>query len=196
MEGKKFILSIFFLFVLLLIISFSSAAINVTKPISNSNWSGSAMFNVTYVNGTDFTDAKNASFYYNASGVWTLLGNVSCNVSGGGTLGYCNGTLSFPNLEGVFSINATLFNLSTQSNLSATVLTNSVILDSKAPAVGPFYNTVAGGNYSGVVVLNVSVSDGRAVDAVYFNITNSSGVQVNYNKSSGSGGYYNFTFNS
>lgn len=197
MIKQKFILGIFLFIFLILILNFANAAISVTRPMNNTNWSGSAYFNVTYLNSTDFYNATNATFYYNLSGVWTLLGSVNCSGGVIAAIGYCNGTLSFPTLEGIFAINATLWNLTAQSNLSASVITYNVTLDSVAPNVSTFYNTISGGNYSGVVTLNVSVSDGRAVDSVYFNITNSSGVQPAgfFVLASGSGGYYNYTLN-
>ena len=70
-----------------------------------------------------------------------------------------------------------------------------ITIDNTAPNVSAFYNTINNGNYSGTIILNVSVSDATmGVDSVYFNITNSSGQQNWSRASSGSGGYYNLTF--
>ncbi|MCK9596818.1 PQQ-binding-like beta-propeller repeat protein [Candidatus Pacearchaeota archaeon] len=57
-------------------------------------------------------------------------------------------------------------------------------------------NTINNGNYSGTIILNVSASDEGVLNFVFFNITNSSGVQVGFNKSSNvTGNYHNFTLN-
>jgi len=175
----------------ILSVSFVSATITIIAPANFTNHTGTATFNVSYVNGTDATDAVNATFYYNLSGTWTLIGTTTdCN--NGATDASCNGSFDISSIsEGKYSINATL---NTDLTLGASVLTESVILDSTAPNVSAFYTVGNNGNYSGTITLNVSVSDGGiGVGSVYFNITYANGTQVNFTKASGSGIYYNIS---
>jgi PGF-pre-PGF domain-containing protein len=113
----------------------------------------------------------------------------------------------------VDSSNYTIFcyaNNGTDQNTSQINIT----IDNHAPRVTNFVNTVDGGIYNGTLslILNVSVNDSswngyavdkmRGVGSVYFNITNSSGIQLkgNYTQAfnhtdSWLGSYYNATLN-
>jgi len=200
---KHFVLSILFSIIFLALLSFTSASRTVVSPASNTNYSASTLvvFNVSYVNGSDFTDAQNATFYYNLSGVWTYIGStLDCN--NGATFGSCNGTLNVSGLtDGRYSINATLSNATTTaSNVNssgASVLTTNVVFDKTPPAVSfsGITNTVNYGNYTGsILIINVSVIDSlMEVDRVYFNVTFPNGTQVNYTRAINSGNYYNIT---
>jgi len=130
----------------------------------------SVYFNVTYVNGTQisFNRGSISGVYYNSSIDTTLFQDGRYNVTV-----YANDTLN---------------NLNNSKYIS-------FIVDNIAPNVSAFFTTnTNNGNYSGIRTLNVSVSDGGAgIDSVYFNITNSSGVQINFTKASASGIYYNIS---
>jgi len=186
------------LFAIIFCINFVNSAITVVRPLNYTNFTGAfgplVVFNVSYVNGTDFTDAKNATFYYNLSGTWTKIGStLDCN--NGAVFGSCNGTLNLSGLtDGLYAINATISNTTTFGK-SATVFTYNITFDSTAPNVSTFYTSTNNGNYSGTITLNVSVSDALiGIESVYFNITNSSGVQINFTKATNiSGIYYNIS---
>lgn len=82
-----FALLVFSLILFVILSSFAGALINVTSPRNYTNYSNWVLFNVSYTNGTDFTDATNATFYYNLSGVWVVIRNASvCHAPVGGGL--------------------------------------------------------------------------------------------------------------
>lgn len=195
-------------------LNFLNAAISVVLPINNTNVTGAfgplVVFNVSYINGTDFSDATNATFYYNLSGIWTKIGSsvpvLGCSKAAAGSLESCNVSLNMSGLtSGRYSINVTLANLSTSGANAATNYTlygasNLIFnftVDSIPPAVIFAETTVNKGNYSGIIILNASVSDNiMGVNSVYFNITFTNGTQIYFNKSTNvSGGYYNFSLN-
>jgi PGF-pre-PGF domain-containing protein len=209
---KKNFICLVFILAIILGISFISATITVVRPLNNTNYTGAfgplVVFNVTYLNSTDFTDATNVTFYYNRSGVWTRIGSsTACSKAVAGALASCNATLNLSGLtDGRYSINATLANTSTSGSSATNNYTlygaNNIIFnvtfDSTPPAVNfTGFNTINNGNYSGVMVLNASATNTvLGVDSVYFNITFSNGTQVNFTKAStASGGYYNISFN-
>ena len=188
------LLGILFIFAILNT-NFTNATISIISPANYTNHTGTAVFNVSYANGTDFDDAINASFYYNLSGTWTIIGSTTdCN--NGATFGSCNGTLDISTLiEGIYGIKAIIANTSSNYT-SSTALTHHVILDTTPPNVSKTSSPSNYGNYSGTFNINVSVTDGGiSVESVFFNITFSNGTWVdgNYSKASASGGYYNLT---
>ena len=186
-------------FVCLLIIlgiSFASGEVSVISPLNYTNHSGAVLFNVSYVNGTDFDDAINASFYYNLSGEWIFIFNsVDCSTAE--TIGSCNGIFDVSVLpEGIYSIKAALFNPE-GNNTNSTINSHNVIFDSKPPSIS-LISIQNNGNYSGFLVVNISVVDvGMGVDSVYYNLsyTNGSLVQGNYTKANVSGEYYFLNLN-
>lgn len=208
--GKKLFFLITFMFAVMFAINSASAAITVIYPLNYSNYTGAfgplVFFNVSYTNGTDFTDAVNATFYYNLTGVWTKLGSATV-CSRGATASSCNVSLNLSGVtDGIYSINATLANTTT-SGASATnnytlygasVVTQNIIFDSTPPVVSfsGITNTINNGNYSQTMILNVSsTSPLMPISSVYFNITNSTGNQVNFTKASASGNYFNLSVN-
>ncbi len=192
---------VFSLILFVLLSNFISAAITIVSPANNFNYSTTAVFNVSFINGTDYpNNILNATFYYNLSGAWTYIGfTADCNINsglgaGGTNVSSCNATLNLPaNSEGRYSINATLGN---NTAYGASVITTNVVFDNTPPRVTTFYNVVDNGNYSGTINLNVTVNDTLEVSSVYFNITNSTG-QVNFTRANNLGGgiYYNLTIN-
>jgi len=94
--------------------------------------------------------------------------------------------------DGNYTYNVTITDSVNQQNSTST---RTITLDTGAPAVS-FNNPSSYGNYSGSIVLNVTVTDGSGVDTVFFNITNSSGVQnATYTASNPSGNIWNATLN-
>jgi len=203
---------------LILSINFVSSAITVVSPVNYSNFSGAfgplVFFNVSYINGTDFTDAKNVTFYYNLSGVWTKIGSgapaTGCSKAVAGSLESCNVSLNLSGLtDGFYSINVTLANLSTVGTAGAnnyllygatgTGTTNVIMLDSTPPNVSfsGITNTMNNGNYSGIKYANVSVSNWPAgISSVYFNVTYANGTQVSFTQALlTTSPYYNITLN-
>ena len=194
---SKNILGVVGIFLMLIVLSNVSAAITIVAPATNSTNTGTAVFNVSYVNGTDFNTAVNATFYYNLSGSWTSIAVGICE--NGATASSCNITFDISGLiDGVYSINATLVNNTANSTLfGASVLTTNVTFDSTPPNVSGYLTSVNRGNYSGIIILNASVSDTTiGMGVVYLNITNTSGSQKNFTLASTSGSnYYNLTLN-
>lgn len=203
---NRFFLAAFLLFVIFFM-GYASAAITVVNPLSNTNWSNATMFNVTYTNITEFTDATNASFYYNTTPTtWTLIAFGKCSI---GALFSCSNTTTNLSslIEGRYAINATLSNLSSTNDggandyhqYGATVLTQNVVFDHTPPNVSTFFNGTNYGNYSKMTMINVSISDNVAgVAFVYLNITHQNGTQFNFTRALTNPGitmYYNLSFN-
>ncbi len=193
---KKFSILFFALVLVGLFAWFVLAAagdtMKIRTPLSGSNFTyinGTQLFNVTFVNGTDISLGlgANATFLLNISGVWTNIGNASCNV-GANNNGHCAFNITNTTIpEGVYSLNATISNGTTNVNVSmAGNLTGPIIIDHTGPQVqaanfsATFFNganlstAARGSNYT----LNVSIYDAViGIQTVYLNITNSSGGQ-------------------
>jgi hypothetical protein len=123
------IASIFF--ALLLTVSLASAAIEVTKPTNSSLNTGNVVFNVTFSNATDITNALNVTFYYNLSGTWTAIGTIN---NGSLSPSSIQGSLSTTGLtNGYYTINATVRN--TTDAKSATIYTYLVLFDNSNPTL-------------------------------------------------------------
>ena len=203
MEESNIAIICIFSFLIFISIGFVSGVIEVRAPLNYTNFTSSATFNVSYTNGTDIVDASNATFYYNLSGTWTVIGNVTCS-GNGASMSSCSSTLSTALLtDGIYSIKAILSNGTNVTNISdSSTVTNNIIFDNTPPAVTTFYNTLDNGNYSStnLFILNVSVSDatiGMLNGSVYFNITNVTGTQINFTLATTfRGEYYNATINS
>jgi PGF-pre-PGF domain-containing protein len=196
-ENKKSFLILFLgltLFFSILSISNISAYIVIVSPANSTNYSGNAVFNVSYINVTDgITNAVNATFYYNYSGVWTLIGTVPCSNNYNNN---CNGTLNTSGLhDGRYTLNVTLNNGTTTLNMGAggNVSTYNVTFDHTGPSVLNFNVKMTNGtfittnraNLSGVTLylFNVSVNDSwMNISSVYFNISYSNGTQINYTR--------------
>lgn len=156
-----------------------SSAVIIASPADSGNYTGSLLFNVTYINVTDITTPLNATFYYNLSGAWTRIENTSatgCALTGNN----CNITLSISGLtDGFYSINATLDNGTDYAYVTVPGnLATEVLFDSTPPIVYPanISSPLTSSNHSSTLILNVSVVDALSgVNTVYFNITNSSG---------------------
>ena len=124
-EFRENIFVLIFITGILFSLNFVFASIVVLTPANSTNYSSSGLFNVSFANATDITiggsigqTTINASFYYNLSGSWVLIGNSSaCAVNA------CWGVLDTSGLTaGVYSINATLINASTTAHFSSSCL--------------------------------------------------------------------------
>ena len=207
MKSKFFIPTLCLAFLLaILIIPSALAAITIISPLSGTNHSGlNILFNVTYVNATDYYNAMNATFYVNISGSFTttpqsataatgLIGRSgSCGVSGaGGVTGACWMWANVSNLaDGMYSINASLNNATAivDPNFTATALKHDVLFDSTPPQIYAANITFPrdAHNYSYSDVFNITITIGdailgkynRSAVLVYFNFTNGSGIETN-----------------
>lgn len=160
--------------------------VKIISPTSGTNHTTSALFNVSYTNASDITSPLNATFYTNISGSWVAIGNTSA--TDGCTISSCAVTLPTSSLtDGTHSINATLFNGTSSAAISIINSTNlsTIIIDNTPPAVqeANFTSPLSSSNHSntalsGNLTLNISVIDATiGINTVFFNITNSTGVQ-------------------
>ena len=199
---KSLILLWIFIFVVILfawlVLTISGEGVRIRSPAAQANFSNSStmLLNVTFTNASDITiggigninqTTINASFFYNESGVWRFLGNSStCDITGPEIACWGTINLNITNVsDGVFSINATLYNET--ANIAIANLSNltALIRVDKTPPMVFIQNfsrpLFAEGNYSGTnIVLNVSIFEATTtVMTVIFNITNITGEQHN-----------------
>jgi PGF-pre-PGF domain-containing protein len=200
--------ALFLIFVFSSIVS-AAPAVTINKPIKFGNYS--TTFNVSITNDLVNSSAVsyNVTLYCNSSG-----GSVDSRAAAFKIVTISNKTalsVIFENASTSISTfaDSRYYNCSayadngTVSGLAPawSVAVSNVTFDSTPPAVSfsGITNTVNGGNYSGIVNINVSVSDATmAVGSVYFNITNStSSQQMNFTQAVlSSSGYYNLSFSS
>jgi len=160
---KKINLYLFIIFIVFLILltNIAVADVIVVAPTNGTNFTGTALFNVTFVNGTDITTPTNVTFYYNKSAALTYIGNVSTCARINATNGSaCWGTLTISGLtDGRYSLNATMWNGSTNAN--STNVISIVTFDSTSPSINISYPFVTGLNSTrnGNVSINYTVSD-------------------------------------
>jgi len=189
--GKEF-LFLFCFGIFLLVLPAVMAVTTIDSPIANGNYSGTLNISVS----TDaLNNVTNTTCYYNSSGgaATTWLTEI-LNTSAAQTV-FENASFSISSLT-----DAATYNISCglTGDVSPESSNAGITIDNTPPTVTTFYNTIDGGSYSGTIVVNVSVNDSiMGVESVYFNITNSSGVQLNFTKAStvGGTGYYNLSLN-
>jgi len=140
-------------------INFISGAIVIVSPANSTNFTGTAFFNVTYVNVTDgITNAVNATFYYNSSSGWTKIGNLTCNNQ---TNLSCSGNLNISSItEGKYNVNVTLDNGTAQ--VYSTSLSYNVNFDSTPPNISLIAPT-DGTQGTEVVTFIFNVSDASKI---------------------------------
>jgi hypothetical protein len=182
-DKRGILLFALIVFGVLVSINFVSAAVFVFAPGNNSNNSGTFLFNVSYINNTDIVTPINATFYYNLSGTWTVIGNTT--PTGGCDLDNqtCGVSLDTTGLtSGYFSINVTIYNAT--SSVSAATVPHSVLIDNTVPEVSPanFTGPSDDANHSefisGLVYINVTILDVTStVQDVFFNISATNGTQ-------------------
>jgi len=192
MERDKLLIYVF-IAALVLVLPFIIAASTLNSIITNGNYSTTLVFNCT----TDLENPLNATLYYNASGGAATTALVTMTNDTASDTEFYNGSV---NISGLASETSTynitcLVDNSTIQEYSGSA--TSVTIDNTPPAVATFSNTINNGNYSGTRVINVTANDSlMGVESVYFNITNSSGIQLNFTKASNSGVIdYNISLN-
>jgi hypothetical protein len=197
-SGLEFVILLFFITLLsYFVLATAGDGIKIISPATGNNYSSSFLINVSYINVTDVdTPAfRNTTCYINSSGSWVAFSNstpynisinaVFFNVS---LIGITNG---------IGSINCTLGNSSTFAYINSTNM-STIRIDTISPNVSATLSPVSGGNYSQNLLINVTVNDiTTSVSSVFFNITNSSGSQVNmtYASKQGTSNYWNATIN-
>lgn len=180
--------SLVLVFTVLFSLNFASAAINITSPTDGANHTKTnILFNVSYTNASgDILNPTNATFYAHPNGDGTRITIGNTTASAGCSPNSCSVLLNFSIADGNYTINATIFNATASINVSGNINSSlSVRFDTTVPDVtsSNLSNPLSTGwNYSntvfGVLILNVSVSDvTSSIQGVYFNITNSTGVQ-------------------
>jgi len=188
-----------FILVLIGFIAFVFATTTVVSPVTGGNYSGTMLLNcTTTINAS--TVSYNVTFYYNASGgatgtVNNLTETIWNDTADDGVFNYTSADISWlSDVLRLYNITCYADNGTDQEFASATA---NITIDNTAPNVtfSGITNTVNNGNYSGTMVINVSVSDATiGIDSVYFNITNSTGDQHNFTlASTPGGGYYNIS---
>lgn len=173
--------------------------IKVMSPTTGSNYSSDFLLNCTYNNISEITNitSMNTTFYHNSSGSWESILNASpYNISGNSSIATSADITNITDGRGV-AFNCSIGNDSIViSNVSN--ITHTIIIDDTPPNVTDFYTTLGGYNFSsGNPLLNASVNDttiGMVYGSVWFNITNWTGLQVNFSRSfNSSTDYYNTT---
>ncbi|MBT3405527.1 hypothetical protein HN832_05085 [archaeon] len=150
--------------------------------------------NITQVN---MTIPSSFSFLVNSNGTnaathtfsntttiltWThdgLVQNVTSNYL------WFNATPATP---GLYNITVTSLNTTGTSATNIAVTVN----DTNSPSEINFTSPITYGNYSGTLILNITLIDDGTMDLVFFNVTNSTGGQnATYTASNPSGNYWN-----
>lgn len=189
-----FVLVFFVLFSVLFSISFVSSATTLVSPVTGGNYSTTLIFNCTNSGGIEHV--KNASLWYNISGNPSLgirlieITNTSSNQTE-----FYNGTISIAGLTDAATYNFTCFLFNGTAAAITSVNSTQITIDNTPPFTTFIGLSFVGwGNYSGVNTINVSANDSLiGMSTVYLNVTNSTGVQRGYVKTSCSGGYCNYS---
>ncbi len=175
-----------------------AATQSIHTPVTGGNYSGTITFNVS-TNTTRCNACRNATIYYNSSGainvkdkavltnLTTLTNNTANDVS-------FNGTISVTSLGDLPTYSfAALLDNGTKQNWTGVV--SSITIDNTGPNVSinaPVNNL---NTSSESLVLNATVNDSlSSVQAVYFNLTNSTGQQA-FTNATEIGKNYNVTLN-
>jgi len=183
-----------FLFGLILIafIVLVFAATTMDSPVDGGNYT--TPFNISIsVDANGANNMTNVTCYYNASGgpATTWLVEI-LNDTVDGLIFENSSVMSGLNDSLTYNISCNIYN---DTGLNLTVSKN-ITFDSTPPNVSSYVTTVDGEYYKSSIVLNVSVNDSiMGIDSVYFNITNSSGTELNFTKASNIAAtdYYNIT---
>ena len=183
---------------ILICLSFVSAATTINRPITSGNYTTAFIVNVT----TALPNALNVTIYYNASGGAVGTANslvVILNDSASDTAFY-NGSVSLLGLsDGTYNFTAVARNSSTSESSTGVSL---IKIDNTFPVANSdsFVYPLSYGNYSdalsGLVIFNVTLSDATSgINAVLFNLTNSSGSQAAIYNTTMFGSYWNASAN-
>lgn len=134
---KKILLSLFsILFILVVTLSLSSAAVTLNRPAASSGMGGAGIsFNVTVPetdSGTNFTCKLYAQSTLTANSSWVLLATAHNNTAGGGLVNQTNSSFSSLVLEDAnnYQFNATCWN---QTNWIDDAVNTAVTVDNTIP---------------------------------------------------------------
>ncbi|MBT4446393.1 PGF-pre-PGF domain-containing protein [archaeon] len=168
----------------------------VAEPSSNSNLSGSTLFNVTLVGSDNLSNATNATFVFLNFTTGELLYNVtvvSTSATDNQTFNVTIDTAAFLK-DGQYNLSVNVTNSSGTEQVVSTNVTN-LTVDNNNPDVSVFnapqiFDNVSSGNQS----LSVTVTDGGVgIDTVVFNVSNrttaGTEVIVQYNATLSGGAY-------
>jgi hypothetical protein len=193
MENKNLILLLTVLILSVFLLSFVNSELTLVFPLNGTNHSSvttqTTLLNATFINGTDISvfgsetvqTNVNVSFYTLVGGTETFIANSSsCRLTGTSNLIACWTNISVPSTDGFFNISAKVMNGSGVTNSSLNNI-SSVYFDSTPPEVfeNNFSSPLSNNAYNGILKLNVSIYDliGFDYGKVFFNVTNSSGIQ-------------------
>ncbi len=204
-KGVGYFVLLAFLFIGL--INFASADVAISSPKTFGNYS--TIMNISVIGSLPHSNSStrvyNVSLYCNSSGgsvnsrtgadvtrVFTLWNATATSTY------FDNGTVNISSLTDALK----LYNCSayadngSAADVKWSAAVRNITIDDTVPNVSfsGQTNTINNGNYSGTIILNVSVVDATmGIDAVYFNITNTTGEQVAFSRATGSGGYYSLS---
>jgi len=203
---RYFVFLVFFLILFIELINLASSTITIGSPIAFGNYSTTMNISITsadpHLNSSEIS--YNVTLYCNKSGgsvevrrtadIVATIWNATENA-----VFFENAATSISSLTDALRLyNCTAY-ADNSTNADAgnwSVSVRNITIDNTPPNVSftQQTNTINNGNYSGTITLNVSVNDSvMGVDSVYFNITNSSGIQVNWTRAINSSNYYNIT---
>lgn len=147
-------------------------SVNNTDGLNNNITQVNITFdsNFSFLASSQGSDAGGDVLFVNGSTVlsWSNYSNHLILNQTNNFYFWFNATVSYPGS----------YNLTIQTVNSTSVVENLISIevnDTSAPDVS-FINLASFGNYSDILVLNVSVSDFSSVDSVIFNLTNSTGL--------------------
>jgi len=202
---KQFVLLVFFLILFAGLSNFVSANVAIISPVNGGNYT--AIMNISILSTDPQTNSTlmsfNVTLYCNKSG-----GSVYLRLAGDKISTIWNATQNTTIFENAtFRISSLtealrMYNCSAYADNGSvldakwSVAIKNITIDNTPPNVtfSGITNTINNGNYSGIIMLNVSANDTTmGVGNVYFNITDSNGIQINFSKASVSGSYYNLT---
>jgi PGF-pre-PGF domain-containing protein len=168
------------------------AAPTMNSPKSNYNFSTTINFSCT----TGLANTLNASLLYNASGgPATIILVTVINTSADQSV-FENSSVDVTSLSDGASYNMTCLTTNLTNTQEYSTAASSITIDDTPPNVSSIVAPTSGANLTVTnLTINASVSDTTiGMGSVYFNVTNSSGVQKAFIKASNvTGAYYNAT---
>ncbi len=194
---KLIVLVIAFSLVAYLVLALGNGII-IINPESNTNYSSNFIVNCSYINNSvDILNPlyQNTTFYVNQSDVWQPLSNITSYNITNFSVSFVVNITNITDSKGL-AFNCTIGNETALAPVFGGNITTGIMIDDTPPAISTPILPVTGGNYSGSIVLNVSIIDPTAgISTIYFNVTNSSGGQNGTYTASNQGNYWNATIN-
>ena len=199
MSNKKIFIWIIILLGILVILPNISAVATLNSPVTGGNYSTTLIINCTSSGGLEH--ALNASIWYNISGnpsMGTRLLTITNTTTNQTNFNITATVVSITGLtDGLIYNMSCLLNNGSTGNLMWSANVTNIAIDHTPPAVAFAGTTfVLWGNYSGAsLIINTTINDITiGMSRVYFNVTNSAGVQSNWSVASNISGEYTLTF--